>query len=124
MGMTFNKKPSDFHFNVTYGDLTFLSEELSKQLTLEKISRVNLTGVGDAHEKNVKAKPKGVKEEEEANQSTLQKLGSTLSIFFGSSKKEEEETVEKNEEKPEEKKEEKKEEAKRGENRGKEERGG
>ena len=28
--MTFNKKPSDFHFNVTYGDLTFLSEELSK----------------------------------------------------------------------------------------------
>jgi len=138
--MTFNKKPSDFHFNVTYGDLTFLSEELSKQLTLEKISRVNLTGVGDAHEKNVKAKPKGVKayfnmdesailhlekveahfekapelvkEEEEANQSTLQKLGSTLSSFFGSSKKEEEETVEKNEEKPEEKKEEKKEEAK------------
>merc|ERR1719505_487541 len=56
--------------------------------------------------------PELVKEEEEANQSTLQKLGSTLSSFFGSSKKEEEETVEKNEEKPEEKKEEKKEEAK------------
>merc|ERR1719318_192671 len=48
--------------------------------------------------------PELVKEEEEANQSTLQKLGSTLSSFFGSSKKEEEETVEKNEEKPVEKK--------------------
>jgi len=129
--MTFNKKPSDFHFNVSYGDLTFLSDELSKQLTLERISEVTLSGVGDAHEKNAKAKPKGVKayfnmdesailhlerveahfekapelvkEEEEANQSTFQKLGSTLSSFFGSSKKEEEETVEKNEEKKEEK---------------------
>merc|ERR1711937_585618 len=134
--------------NVSYGDLTFLSDELSKawidsnfgQLTLERISEVTLSGVGDAHEKNAKAKPKGVKayfnmdesailhlervdahfekapelvkEEEEANQPTFQKLGSTLSSFFGSSKKEEEETVEKNEEKPEEKKEEKKEEAK------------
>merc|ERR1711937_973598 len=112
--------------NVSYGDLTFLSDQLSKawidsnfgQLTLEGISEVTLSGVGDAHEKNVKAKPKGVKayfnmdesailhlekveahfekapelvkEEEEANQSTLQELGSTLSSFFGSSKKEEE----------------------------------
>ena len=28
--MTFNRKPNDFHFNSSYGDLTFLSDSLKR----------------------------------------------------------------------------------------------
>ena len=28
--MTFNRKPNDFHFNSSYGDLSFLNEELQR----------------------------------------------------------------------------------------------
>merc|ERR1711881_164076 len=79
------------------------------------ISTVKLTGVGTIHEKNIKATPKGVKayfhmdesallqlekvevhfekspelvqEEEKENESTLSKIGSTLSSFFGNGEK-------------------------------------
>lgn len=116
--MTFNKKPKDFDFHVKYGDLTFLSNELVSHLMLGGLCNVKLSGVEAAHEKNVKATPKGIKAffnldesgilrlekveahfekspelVEEESQSTFSKLGSKLSSFFGSSKSEDE-TVE------------------------------
>lgn len=121
--MTFNKKPTDFHFNVSYGDLSFLSKELKDTLILDQLYHVKLSGVDAAHTKNEKATPKGVKAffnmdesgilhvekveahfektpemVEEEEQSTFAKLGSKLSSFFGSSKKEEEVVSENNEE--------------------------
>ena len=38
--MTFNKKPLDFHFNVSYGDLTFLPEELKKCVLLHAFIKI------------------------------------------------------------------------------------
>lgn len=118
--MTFNKKPADFNFNVTYGDLTFLSKDLQNSLDLGELSHFTLKGVDAAHEKNDKAQAKGVKayfnldesglfhvEKVEAHfekspklvkeeeQSTFSKIGSKLSSFFGSTN-EDDETVEAN----------------------------
>jgi len=111
--MTFNKKLSDFDFNASYGDLTFLSKEMKANL-IDKthFANVKLTGVGDAHTKNAKGNPKGVKayfhvdesglfniEKVEAHfektpevikeeESTLWKIGSKISDFFGSKSEE------------------------------------
>jgi len=111
--MTFNRKPNDFHFNSSYGDLTFLNEELKSTLDLDTLINYRLSGVEEAHKKNEKLSQKGVKayfmldesgllsiekieahfektpeQAEEDEQSTFQKLGSKLSSFFGSGKKE------------------------------------
>jgi len=112
--MTFNKKLTDFKFNLSYGDLTFLSEEVRTNLVDNfQFASVKLTGVKDAHEKNANGIAKGVKayyhldesgilniEKIEAHfektpevmkedESTLSKIGSKISDFFGSLKKEE-----------------------------------
>ncbi|XP_002162294.2 hypoxia up-regulated protein 1 isoform X1 [Hydra vulgaris] len=126
--MTFNKKPTDFNFNITYGDHTFLSDKLKSSLDLGEVLHVSLSGVESAHQKNVKANAKGVKaffnldesgilsvEKVEAHfektpeliaeeeQSTFAKLGSKLSSFFGSSKSDDEKVENVKEEKKEEK---------------------
>jgi len=121
--MTFNKKHADFSFNISYGDMSFLGEELKEELKMSNISTVKLTEIGDAHEKNSKATPKGVKAyfhmdesailhlekvevhfekspelvqaEEKENESTLSKIGSTLSSFFGNEEKEKDAETEK-----------------------------
>lgn len=112
--MTFNKKLTDFKFNLSYGDLIFLSEEVRTNLVDNfQFASVKLTGVKDAHEKNANGIAKGVKayyhldengilniEKIEAHfektpevmkedESTLSKIGSKISDFFGSLKKEE-----------------------------------
>jgi len=113
--MTFNKKSDDFHFNISYGDLTFMTKEMRANLMDEiQFANVKLTGVADAHTKNSNGQPKGVKayyhldesgllsiEKVEAHfektadvikeeQSTLSKIGSKISDFFGALKTEEE----------------------------------
>jgi len=112
--MTFNRKLTDFNFNISYGDLTFLTKEQKANLMDEiKFAHVKLSGVGDAHTKNVNGNPKGVKafyhldesgmlniEKVEAHfektpeaikeeESTLSKISSKISDFFGSLKAEE-----------------------------------
>jgi len=107
--MTFNKKLTDFDFNISYGDLSFMSKEMKANLIdATQFASVKLTGVGDAHTKNSKGTPKGVKayyylddsgllniEKVEAHfektpeaikeeESTLWKIGSKISDFFGS----------------------------------------
>merc|ERR1711939_291421 len=105
--MTFNKKLTDFDFNISYGDLSFMSKEMKANLIdATQFASVKLTGVADAHTKNSKGTPKGVKayyhldesgllniektpaviKEEE---STFAKISSKISDFFGSSKDEE-----------------------------------
>jgi len=123
--MTFNKKLTDFSFNVSYGDLTFLSEEAKPLVVGDiKFAQVKLSGVAEAHTKNVKGTPKGVKaffhldesgilsiEKVEAHfektpavikeeESTLSKIGSKISDFFGSLKKEDEDDSVKSPEEP------------------------
>jgi len=117
--MTFNKKLDDFHFNASYGDLSFLPNDMKASLIDEmQFAKVDLTGVADAHTKNSKGTPKGVKayyhlddsgllqiEKIEAHfektpeaikeeESTLSKIGSKISDFFGGSKSEDEEKKE------------------------------
>merc|ERR1711939_910469 len=112
--MTFNKKLTDFDFNISYGDLSFMSKEMKANLIdATQFASVKLTGVGDAHTKNSKGTPKGVKayyhldesgllniEKVEAHfektpavikeeESTFAKISSKISDFFGSSKDEE-----------------------------------
>jgi len=112
--MTFNKKVTDFNFNISYGDLTFFSEDVRDNLIgSTQFASVKLTGVESAHLKNTNGNAKGVKafyhldesgllniEKVEAHfektpevmkedESTLSKIGSKISDFFGSLKKEE-----------------------------------
>lgn len=136
--MTFNRKPSDFNFNSSYGDLTFLDEGLKSSLNLGSLMSYRLSGVDGAHEKHSKLTQKGVKayftldesgllniekveahfekspeQAEEDEQSTFQKLGSKLSSFFGSGKKEDGDSEEKATKETEGKKEEAKDEEKK-----------
>jgi len=117
--MTFNKKLDDFHFNVSYGDLTFMTKDMRNVLMDgTQFANVKLSGVKDAHTKNSKGNPKGVKayyhldesgllgiEKVEAHfektpdaireeESTLSKISSKISDFFGALKPEEEEKLE------------------------------
>ena len=112
--MTFNRKLTDFNFNISYGDLSFLSEDLKANMVDNiQFANVKLSGVEDAHSRNSNGNPKGVKafyhldesgilniEKIEAHfektpevlkeeESTLSKIGSKISDFFGSLKKEE-----------------------------------
>ncbi|CAH1796844.1 unnamed protein product [Owenia fusiformis] len=107
--MTFNKHTTDFTFDVNYGDLSFLSETELKTFGDLELNKVSLAGVADAHTKYGKdAESKGVKAHfkmdesgilvldkvefqfekqpsPEDDQSTLSKLGNTISNFFSGS---------------------------------------
>ncbi|XP_022325239.2 hypoxia up-regulated protein 1-like isoform X1 [Crassostrea virginica] len=103
--MTFNKHVKDFSFNVTYGDLSFLSAEDLKSFPNHLIHTYHLKGVDVALKKHAeKAESKGVKahfrmdedgilhldrvefvfeKEGDPEESTWSKLGDTISGFFG-----------------------------------------
>lgn len=113
--MTFNKHVKDFTFEVNYGDLSFLTEAELQTFGNTTLERVTLTGIEDAHSKHgTDSDSKGVKahfrmddsgvlfldkvesvfeklvtKEAETEESTLTKIGNTISNLFGGSKKEE-----------------------------------
>ncbi|XP_071176738.1 hypoxia up-regulated protein 1-like isoform X4 [Mytilus edulis] len=119
--MTFSKHLKDFDFNVSYGDLDFLSDFDKSSFQDLSLAKFKLSGVEDAFTKHKEAgDSKGVKahfrldesgilhldqvevvfEKEEAKEeSTWSKLGNTLGGLFGG-KKEEGETIEDAGEKP------------------------
>lgn len=103
--MTFNKHVKDFSFNVSYGDLSFLSEDDLRSFPDHLIHTYHLKGVETAFKKHAeKADSKGVKahfrmdengilhldrvefvfeKEGPPEESTWSKLGDTISGFFG-----------------------------------------
>ncbi|KAK3107370.1 hypothetical protein FSP39_012931 [Pinctada imbricata] len=110
--MTFNKHFKDFNFNVSYGDLSFLTDEELKMFKESAIHSFSLSGVETAHTKHKeKAESKGVKahfrmdesgilhldtaeavfetEGDAKEESTWSKLGDTISGLFGGSDKKE-----------------------------------
>ncbi|XP_033730283.1 hypoxia up-regulated protein 1-like, partial [Pecten maximus] len=106
--MTFNKHTTDFTFNVTYTDLSFLSEEEAKSIAGPVLTTYTVTGVDAAYSKHAQdAESKGVKahfrldesgilhmdkaevvferQGPAEEESTWSKIGSTLGGLFGSS---------------------------------------
>ncbi|XP_021370536.1 hypoxia up-regulated protein 1-like [Mizuhopecten yessoensis] len=106
--MTFNKHTKDFTFNVTYSDLSFLSDEEVKSLGSPVLATYTVTGVDTAYSKHAEdAESKGVKahfrldesgilhmdkaeviferQGPPEEESTWSKIGSTLGGLFGSS---------------------------------------
>ncbi|XP_056592414.1 hypoxia up-regulated protein 1 [Triplophysa dalaica] len=104
--ITFNRYTDDFVFYVNYGDLSFLSEEDMKVFGSQNLTTVKLSGVGSSFEKHADAESKGIKAhfnmdesgvllldrvesvfetivEEKEEESTLTKLGNTISSLFG-----------------------------------------
>ncbi|KAK2147196.1 hypothetical protein LSH36_564g01052 [Paralvinella palmiformis] len=107
--MTFSKQNKDFSFAVNYGDLSFLNEEFLKGFGKLTLQEVALVGIEDAFVKHSKdGEPKGTKahfriddsglfvvdkvetlfeklveEEVKKEESTLSKIGNTISSFFG-----------------------------------------
>ncbi|KAF4081979.1 hypothetical protein AMELA_G00146540 [Ameiurus melas] len=104
--ITFNRYTDDFIFNINYGDLSFLSQEDQKMFGSVNLTTVKLSGVGDSFKKNSEAESKGIKAhfnmdesgllildrvesvfetvvEEKEEESTLTKLGNTISSLFG-----------------------------------------
>ncbi|XP_051540205.1 hypoxia up-regulated protein 1 [Myxocyprinus asiaticus] len=101
--ITFNRYTDDFVFHINYGDLSFLSEQDLKVFGSQNFKTVRLSGVGSSFKKHSDAESKGIKahfnmdesgvlildrvesvfetvvEEEE---STLTKLGNTISSLF------------------------------------------
>uniref|UniRef100_A0A8C5HIR9 Hypoxia up-regulated protein 1 n=1 Tax=Gouania willdenowi TaxID=441366 RepID=A0A8C5HIR9_GOUWI len=102
--ITFNRYTDDFTFHINYGELSFLSQEdVFGSLNL---TTVKLSGVGSSFQKHLEAESKGIKahfnmdesgvllldrvesvfetvEEEKEEESTLTKLGNTISTLFG-----------------------------------------
>ncbi|XP_069115800.1 hypoxia up-regulated protein 1-like isoform X1 [Argopecten irradians] len=106
--MTFNKHTKDFSFNVTYTDLSFLSEEETKSIAGPVLTTYTVSGVDTAYDKHAKdTESKGVKahfrldesgilhmdkaevvferQGPAEEESTWSKIGSTLGGLFGSS---------------------------------------
>uniref|UniRef100_A0A1A7WFL1 Hypoxia up-regulated protein 1 n=1 Tax=Iconisemion striatum TaxID=60296 RepID=A0A1A7WFL1_9TELE len=104
--ITFNRYNNDFDFNINYGDLSFLSEADLRVFGSLNLTTVRLSGVGDSFQKNTDAESKGIKAhfnmdesgvllldrvesvfettmEEKEEESTLTKLGNTISTLFG-----------------------------------------
>ncbi|KAG9351523.1 hypothetical protein JZ751_022774 [Albula glossodonta] len=104
--ITFNRYMDDFVFNVNYGDLTFLSTQDLRMFGSQNLTTVKLTGVGSSFKKHTDAESKGIKAhfnmdesgvllldrvesvfetivEEKEEESTLTKLGNTISSLFG-----------------------------------------
>jgi len=110
--MTFNKHTDDFDFNINYGDLSYLNGNALERIGSWNITEVNVTGVKEIFAKHEDEESRGIKvhfkiddngilnlekidiafdkdgvqEDDEA--STLSKLGSKISSFFGGSEDE------------------------------------
>ncbi|XP_038635125.1 hypoxia up-regulated protein 1 isoform X1 [Scyliorhinus canicula] len=105
--ITFNRYTDDFEFFVNYGDLNFLSESGLSIFGSLNLSTVQLSGVGSSFQKHSDSESKGIKahfnmdesgilaldrvesvfekvqDEEPEEESTLTKLGNTISSLFG-----------------------------------------
>ncbi|XP_077402735.1 hypoxia up-regulated protein 1 [Vanacampus margaritifer] len=103
--ITFNRYNDDFDFNINYGDLSFLSQEDLSVFGSVNLTTVKLSGVGSSFQKHAQAESKGIKAHfnmdesgvllldrvesvfetivEEEEESTLTKLGNTISTMFG-----------------------------------------
>lgn len=126
--ITFNKHTDDFSFTVNYAELDHIPSNELKNIGPLNLSQVVLSGVSEALAKNSgdNVEHKGIKAhfnlddsgilnlvnvefvaektvtEEEADDSTLSKIGSTISKLFGSDSETAEKLEEKQEEKPQE----------------------
>ncbi|MBN3293349.1 HYOU1 protein, partial [Polypterus senegalus] len=125
--ITFNRYTDDFEFYVNYGDVSFLSEHDARVFGSLNLTTVKLTGVGSSFKKHTDAESKGIKAhfnmdesgvlyldrvesvfeavvEEKEEESTLTKLGNTISSLFGGGRSEpkenETETAQEEEESP------------------------
>ncbi|XP_029029495.1 hypoxia up-regulated protein 1 isoform X2 [Betta splendens] len=104
--ITFNRYNNDFSFDINYGDLSFLSQEDLSVFGSTNLTTVKLTGVGSSFQKHGDSESKGIKAhfnmdesgvllldrvesvfetivEEKEEESTLTKLGNTISTLFG-----------------------------------------
>ncbi|XP_056398340.1 hypoxia up-regulated protein 1 isoform X2 [Hyla sarda] len=105
--ITFNRYTDDFEFNINYGDLSFLDTEDLKIFGSQNLTTVKLSGVGESFLKKADYESKGIKahfnmdesgilsldrveavfetvvEEKPEQESTLTKLGNTISSLFG-----------------------------------------
>ncbi|XP_041863802.1 hypoxia up-regulated protein 1 isoform X2 [Melanotaenia boesemani] len=104
--ITFNRYNDDFSFNINYGDLSFLSQDELSVFGSLNLTTVKLSGVGNSFQKHTDAESKGIKAhfnmdesgvllldrvesvfetvvEEKEEESTLTKLGNTISTLFG-----------------------------------------
>lgn len=104
--ITFNRYTDDFTFDVNYGDLSFLSQDDLSIFGSVNLTTVQLSGVGSSFQKHPEAESKGIKAhfnmdesgvllldrvesvfetivEEKEEESTLTKLGNTISNLFG-----------------------------------------
>ncbi|KAK7904314.1 hypothetical protein WMY93_016921 [Mugilogobius chulae] len=104
--ITFNRYTDDFTFEVNYGDLSFLTQDDLNMFGSRNLTTVKLSGVGSSFQKHSDAESKGIKAhfnmdesgllvldrvesvfetivEEKEEESTLTKLGNTISTLFG-----------------------------------------
>ncbi|XP_037543545.1 hypoxia up-regulated protein 1 [Nematolebias whitei] len=104
--ITFNRYNTDFTFNINYGDLQFLSQTGLSVFGSPNLTTVKLSGVAAGFQKHADAESKGIKAhfnmdesgillldrvesvfetivEEKEEESTLTKLGNTISTLFG-----------------------------------------
>ncbi|XP_034539425.1 hypoxia up-regulated protein 1 [Notolabrus celidotus] len=104
--ITFNRYSDDFAFDINYGDLSFLSQDEINAFGSMNLTTVKLSGVGGSFQKHSDAESKGIKAhfnmdesgvllldrvesvfetivEEKEEESTLTKLGNTISTLFG-----------------------------------------
>nr|DBA16190.1 TPA: hypothetical protein GDO54_003609 [Pyxicephalus adspersus] len=105
--ITFNRYTDDFEFDINYGDLGFLDAEDLRVFGSRNLTTVKLGGVGESFQKNSDYESKGIKahfnmdesgilsldrvesvfetvlEEKSEQESTLTKLGNTISSLFG-----------------------------------------
>ncbi|KAI3373683.1 hypothetical protein L3Q82_021961 [Scortum barcoo] len=104
--ITFNRYNDDFAFDINYGDLSFLSQDDISVFGSLNLTTVKLSGVGSSFQKHADAESKGIKAhfnmdesgvllldrvesvfetivEEKEEESTLTKLGNTISTLFG-----------------------------------------
>uniref|UniRef100_A0A8C5R6W7 Hypoxia up-regulated protein 1 n=1 Tax=Leptobrachium leishanense TaxID=445787 RepID=A0A8C5R6W7_9ANUR len=105
--ITFNRYNDDFDFHINYGDLGFLGPEDLQVFGSLNLTTVKLKGVGDSFQKRSDYESKGIKahfnmdesgllsldrveavfetvvEEKPEQESTLTKLGNTISSLFG-----------------------------------------
>ncbi|KAM9788994.1 hypoxia up-regulated protein 1 [Neosynchiropus ocellatus] len=104
--ITFNRYSDDFSFYINYGDLSFLTQEDLSVFGSLNLTTVKLSGVGSSFQKHSDAESKGIKAhfnkdesgvlildrvesvfetivEEKEEESTLTKLGNTISTLFG-----------------------------------------
>ncbi|XP_049634115.1 hypoxia up-regulated protein 1 isoform X3 [Suncus etruscus] len=105
--ITFNRYSQDFNFHINYGDLGFLGTEELQVFGSQNLTTVNLKGVGESFKKHPNYESKGIKahfnldesgvlsldrvesvfetlvEDSPEEESTLTKLGNTISSLFG-----------------------------------------